>query len=155
MAAWKAAGYKMMSEGKLGILLLAGGQGTRLGSSAPKGCYDIGLPSQKSLFQLQAERIAKAQALAAKATGKSVKPLRWYIMTSHATDAPTKAFFKQNNYFGLSSRQVGESVPVETVGGCSFNAGGEFAYNPAWEGAVSCLRSLRSTQGRPADVGPD
>ncbi|KAL0025044.1 hypothetical protein WJX79_001938 [Trebouxia sp. C0005] len=97
-------------EGRAAVLLLTGGQGTRLGSSAPKGCHDIGLPSHKSLFQLQAERLIRLQQLAAEAIhGQSAKvrhPVRWHIMTSPPKDAPIKEHFKEHRRFGLGPDQL-------------------------------------------------
>lgn len=103
---WYDDGLKLVAENKVAVVLMAGGQGTRLGSSAPKGCFDIGLPSHKSLFQIQAERIAKVQLLAQKAFGKEKAIVPWYVMTSGPTRKPTEEFFQQHNYFGLDKSNV-------------------------------------------------
>ncbi|GJE89594.1 UDP-N-acetylhexosamine pyrophosphorylase [Phanerochaete sordida] len=104
---WRSIGLRAVANGEVGVLLMAGGQGTRLGSSAPKGCYDIGLPSHKSLFQYQAERIARLQKVAAEETQSSTPAIvPWYVMTSGPTRKETEAFFEQNAYFGLSSKNV-------------------------------------------------
>lgn len=101
------AGLQLVAENKVAVVLMAGGQGTRLGSSDPKGCFDIGLPSHKSLFQMQAERIAKSQQLAQKQSGKEECPVvPWYVMTSGPTRAPTEKFFKEHSYFGLAEDQI-------------------------------------------------
>ncbi|BAF23156.1 UDP-N-acetylglucosamine diphosphorylase 1 [Oryza sativa Japonica Group] len=102
---WWKRGLKAISEGKLAVVLLAGGQGTRLGSSDPKGCFSIGLPSGKSLFQLQAERILCIQKLAAQSTDGTPQ-IHWYIMTSPFTDEATRKFFESHRYFGLEPDQV-------------------------------------------------
>ncbi|KAI0778976.1 nucleotide-diphospho-sugar transferase [Trametes elegans] len=105
---WRAVGLDAIARGEVGVLLMAGGQGTRLGSSAPKGCYDIGLPSHKSLFQYQAERIARLQQVAAEAAGKPAGSvvIPWYVMTSGPTRQETESFFKKHNFFGLDPKNV-------------------------------------------------
>ena len=104
---WYESGLGYIAENKVAVVLMAGGQGTRLGSSAPKGCFDIGLPSQKSLFQIQAERIRRVERLASKqADKKSGVVVPWYVMTSGPTRGPTEAYFKENNYFGLHPDNV-------------------------------------------------
>ncbi|RDW73101.1 UDP-N-acetylglucosamine pyrophosphorylase [Coleophoma cylindrospora] len=106
---WYQSGLDLIAENKVAVVLMAGGQGTRLGSSAPKGCFNIGLPSEKSLFQIQAERIRKVQRLAHKKAGhgedkKVVIP--WYVMTSGPTRGPTEKYFQEHNYFGLDKENI-------------------------------------------------
>ncbi|QUC17946.1 uncharacterized protein UV8b_02187 [Ustilaginoidea virens] len=103
---WYDSGLDLIAKNKVAVVLMAGGQGTRLGSSAPKGCYDIGLPSHKSLFQIQAERIRKIQELAAGKIGGRSVVVPWYVMTSGPTREPTERFFKENNFFGLNAADV-------------------------------------------------
>ena len=67
--------------------------------------YDIGLPSGKTLYQIQMERILRLEELSQRLTGTRGR-IQMYIMTSEATKEPTRAFLEKNNYFGLHPEQV-------------------------------------------------
>ncbi|KAM0262863.1 hypothetical protein ACHAQJ_001454 [Trichoderma viride] len=103
---WYESGLELIGSNQVAVVLMAGGQGTRLGSSAPKGCFDIGLPSHKPLFKIQAERIRKVEQLAAKKAGVDKVVVPWYVMTSGPTRKPTEQFFAENDFFGLSKENV-------------------------------------------------
>lgn len=89
------------------MVTLAGGQGSRLGSNLPKGLYDIGMPSHRSLFAIQAERLCALMHVVQSHFGTS-KPIvvPWYIMTSESTHKDTVDHFVKHNYFGLHPTSI-------------------------------------------------
>eukprot|EP01112_Ceratiomyxa_fruticulosa_P007826 TRINITY_DN2036_c0_g1_i1.p1 TRINITY_DN2036_c0_g1~~TRINITY_DN2036_c0_g1_i1.p1 ORF type:complete len:512 (-),score=102.25 TRINITY_DN2036_c0_g1_i1:40-1575(-) len=103
---WEKIGFDLISQGKVGVLLLAGGQATRLGAVFPKGMYDVGLPSQRSLYQIQAEKCVRLKKLVTQHTGVAHPSIPWYIMTSPATFVETQQYFIKHNYFGLPPQDV-------------------------------------------------
>lgn len=96
---WKETGEILLGKGQVAAFLVAGGQGSRLGFNGPKGMFDIGLPSHKSLFQLQAERL---QNLAAQ-VGHAIP---WCIMTSPLNHEATVNFFREHDYFGMNKDDI-------------------------------------------------
>ena len=86
-------GKKAIKEGELAVVTMAGGQGTRLGHNGPKGTYDIGLDSHKSLFELLSDGIKEE----AKKYGVTIP---WFIMTSRENNKATVEFFEKHKYFG-------------------------------------------------------
>lgn len=93
------AGEDALRAGRVGLLLVAGGQGTRLGFDGPKGSYPIGPISKRSLFAFHAEKILNTQH-------RYGCVLPWYIMVSGANEAATRQFFRERDYFGLRERDV-------------------------------------------------
>ncbi len=92
-------GKEYLAEGRTAVLLVAGGQGTRLGFNGPKGMLPAGPVSGKSLFRIHAEKIL----FFSKKNNISVP---WLIMTSRENHADTVEYFKSNNYFGLKEEDI-------------------------------------------------
>lgn len=92
-------GSRALREGRVALLLVAGGQGSRLGFDGPKGCFPVSPLKSKSLFQLFAEQVLALQ----RRYGVS---LPWYILTSGENNQATLDFFKEHNFFGLQPGDV-------------------------------------------------
>lgn len=94
-----AEGKKQVQSGKVGAVLLAGGQGTRLGSNGPKGAYDIGITKPLYIYQ----QLIRNMLDVCRECGAYV-PL--YVMTSEKTDEETRAIFEKFSYFGYPKEEI-------------------------------------------------
>lgn len=135
---YKEKGKALLREGKVGCILVAGGQGTRLGFSGPKGCCPITAVKQKTLFQYFSERV-KAASLQADF------PLKMAVMTSPKNHAATLAHFLVNDQFGLLPEQVGffkqTELPVLNQAGELFlESPAQIAFAP--DGNGSCIQAF-------------
>jgi UDP-N-acetylglucosamine/UDP-N-acetylgalactosamine diphosphorylase len=131
-------GEELLRAGKVAAFLVAGGQGTRLGYDGPKGEYPVTPIKSKPLFMVFAEQLLNCE----RTYGKRVP---WYIMTSDVNDAPTRAFFKSNAYFGCAPDDViffqqGMMPAFSMDGKMLLGATGSLALSP--DGHGGSLRAL-------------
>lgn len=91
------AAEQAIHSGDIAIVLLAGGQGTRLEHPGPKGTFSF---EGVSLFELQARQILNFK------NAEGELKVHWYIMTSDINHEETLAFFKENNYFGVPENNI-------------------------------------------------
>lgn len=135
--AWDA-GEEALHAGRAGLFLVAGGQGTRLGFSGPKGAYPIGPITGKTLFAYHAEKIHNLQR-------RYSCVLPWYIMVSDSNAAATEAHFAANGYFGLARGNVRflrqRAVPcMDAQGRFMLDAPSRLAMNPNGHGG--CIPAM-------------
>ena len=107
-------GVKAIKSGKVGVITLAGGQGSRLGFSGPKGTFSLDTTPRKSLFEILCDYLKKY------ATRYNVN-IPWYIMTSTNNYFDTISFFEQNNFFEYGRNNiiffVQDNMPIVDING--------------------------------------
>jgi UDP-N-acetylglucosamine/UDP-N-acetylgalactosamine diphosphorylase len=130
----RPAGERALREGKVACLLVAGGQGTRLGFAGPKGCYPLLPLSQMTLFEVFARKLLRI----GRQFGK-IPPL--YIMVSRQNGLETRRFFAENRWFGLDASCVfffaqGELPSLDAQGRLVLESQGSLFLGPDGHGGV-------------------
>lgn len=96
---YQSLGESALLKGEAALILLAGGEGSRLGYSGPKGIFPITLKTKKSLFELFARKLLRLEK-------KYKAPIYWALMLSLKNEKETLSFFEKYNYFGLQKEQL-------------------------------------------------
>ena len=96
---FEAVGLELLKEGKVAAVLLAGGQGSRLGFDKPKGMFNIGETRELSIFEQQMVNISEV-------TERTGRHFLLFIMTSVENHDETVKFFEDHNCFGYPRDRV-------------------------------------------------
>ena len=141
-------GERAIVSGQYAVVTMAGGQGTRLGHTGPKGTFKLDVYGKgKYLFEILAENLKEANK-------KFNTIIPWYIMTSKENNDETQEFLKKHNYFGYDKNSVmlfkqGELPLVNTEG--KMLIGKNLKIKEASDGNGGVFTSLRTT-GMLADM---
>ena len=141
-------GEEIITNNKYAVVTMAGGQGTRLGHTGPKGTFKLDVYGKgKYLFEILAEDLKLANK-------KYNTIIPWYIMTSKENNDETLEFLEKYNYFGYSKKDVmlfkqGELPLVDTDG--RMLIGKNLKIKEASDGNGGVFSSLRTT-GMLADM---
>ncbi len=96
---YKQIGIDAIKANKLCLLLLAGGQGTRLGYDKPKGAFNIGITKELYIFELLINNTKKI-------VDETNTWIHMYIMTSDINYDDTVSFFEEHSYFGYNKAYI-------------------------------------------------
>ena len=135
-------GEKAVKARQYAVVTMAGGQGTRLGHTGPKGTFKLDVYGKgKYLFEILAENLKESNK-------KYNTVIPWYIMTSKENNADTVEFLEKNNFFGYPKDNVtifiqGELPLVDTEGKILINK--EMKIKEASDGNGGVFSSLRTS----------
>ncbi len=141
-------GEEILKNGQYAVVTMAGGQGTRLGHTGPKGTFKLDVYGKgKYLFEILIENLKEAN-------NKYGATIPWYIMTSKENNAQTVEFLEKNNYFGYDKNYVTiftqSELPLVNIEG-KFLINKEFKIKEASDGNGGTYSSLRAS-GALADM---
>ena len=97
---YRQIGYESLRKGELAAVILAGGQGSRLGHNGPKGTLNVGISKTKYIFEFLLENACRNTEAA------GADPMHVYLMTSDVNHEETVTFFEKNEFFGYPREKV-------------------------------------------------
>ena len=135
-------GEAILEKGEYAVVTMAGGQGTRLGHSGPKGTFKLDVYGKgKYLFEILAENLKEANQ-------KYGKTIPWYIMTSKQNNNETIEFMEKHNFFGYDKHSVRffaqSELPLVDVDG-KLLIGKDMKIEEASDGNGGTYASLRAS----------
>lgn len=131
-------GVDCIRQGKVGVCIMCGGQGSRLGTLRPKGLLELEIPSHPTLLELNLKRIKKLISLCT-TPGNPPPVIPVFIMTSDQTHSEINAYLVRNEYFGLPFVRLmkQQSLPARLENGeIAMRTKGKILASPNGNGSI-------------------